>query len=193
MSATADPSWISPADYLAMERASPERHEYFQGEMFAMGGASRKHNLITLNASASLHSQLATSDCEIYSSDMRVKISPSGHYVYPDVVVTCVQPRFEDDQLDTLLNPQAIIEVLSESTEQYDRGKKFERYRQIESLQEYFLVAQDRPHVERFERGEAGAWVLTEATGLEATIDVKSAGCTLKLGDVYAKVTPAES
>ncbi|MAT69975.1 MAG: hypothetical protein CMJ58_10685 [Planctomycetaceae bacterium] len=188
MSAIPGPKSLSPEEYLAIERASRERHEYFQGEMFAMGGASLAHNEIALAISSRLYNALRDTSCTVAASDLRVRISGADHYVYPDIVVTCQQPRFEDDQLDTLINPQAIIEVLSESTETYDRGKKFEQYRQIESLREYLLVAQDRAHVERFQRDDSGAWVLTEATGLDAAIELASIGCSLQLAEVYARV-----
>jgi Uma2 family endonuclease len=180
---------LSPEEYLAIERDVPEKHEYYRGEMFALGGASREHNLITGNVAASIHAQLSGRACESYQNEMRVKVSPTGLYAYPDVVVTCEKPKFEDKVLDTLLNPQAIVEVLSDTTEKYDRGKKFEHYRQIASLYEYLLVTQDRPHVELFTRGTDGVWRLTEATGLEANIELPTVGCRLSLGDVYAKVT----
>ena len=120
---------------------------------------------------------------------MRVKVTASGLYTYPDVVVTCEKPRFEDDKFDTLLNPQSIIEVLSDTTEKYDRGKKFELYRQIESLREYALISQDRAHIELFTKGNDGVWSLSEATGLEATISLPTIACELALADVYAKVS----
>ena len=180
---------LTPEEYLAIERDVSTKHEYYRGEMFAMGGASREHNLITGNIAASLHAQLAHKPCESYQNDMRIKISSTGLYAYPDVVVTCEKPRFEDNHFDTLLNPQLIAEVLSDSTEQYDRGKKFEHYRQIESLRDYLLIAQDRPHVELFTRGEDGVWGLREATGLDAAIELPTIGCTLALADVYAKVS----
>lgn len=184
---------LTSEEYLAIERDVSMKHEFYRGEMFAMGGASREHNLITGNAGASLHAQLADRPCEAYQNDMRVKVAASGLYAYPDVVVTCEKPRFEDDKFDTLLNPQSIIEVLSDSTEKYDRGKKFELYRQIESLREYVLVSQDRAHIEVFARDDDGPWRLSEATGLEATIELPAIGCRLSLTDVYAKVSWATS
>jgi Uma2 family endonuclease len=179
---------LTPEEYLAIERDVPGKHEYYRGEMFAMGGASREHNLITGNVAAALHALLAKRPCESYHNDMRVKVSATGLYTYPDVVVTCEKPRFEDPVLDTLLNPQAIVEVLSDSTEKYDRGKKAEHYRQLESLREYLLVSHDRPHVELFTREEDGVWRLTEATGLEGSIELPTIACRLSLADVYAKV-----
>jgi Uma2 family endonuclease len=180
---------LTPEEYLAIERDVEAKHEFYRGEMFAMGGASREHNLITGNAGASLHAQLANRPCEAYQNDMRVKIAASGLYAYSDVVVTCEKPRFEDDKFDTLLNPQSIIEVLSDTTEKYDRGKKFELYRQIETLREYGLISQDRAHIELFTRGDDGHWILSEATGLDAAIEFAAIGCRLALADVYAKVS----
>lgn len=180
---------LTPEEYLAIERDVEAKHEFYRGEMFAMGGASREHNLITGNVGASLHAQLANRPCEAYQNDMRVKVSASGLYTYPDVVVTCEKPRFEDDKFDTLLNPQSIIEVLSDTTEKYDRGKKFEFYRQIDSLREYALISQDRAHIELFTKGDDGVWKLSEATGLDATIELAAIGCRLSLADVYAKVS----
>jgi len=184
---------LTPEEYLAIERDVEAKHEFYRGEMFAMGGASREHNLITGNVGAALHAQLANRSCEAYQNDLRVKVAANGLYTYPDVVVTCEKPRFEDDKFDTLLNPQSIIEVLSDTTEKYDRGKKFELYRQIESLREYVLISQDRAHIELFTRGDDGHWRLSEATGLDAAIELAAIGCRLALADVYAKVSWASS
>jgi Uma2 family endonuclease len=185
----------SPAEYLAIERASEIKHEYYAGEIFAMGGASREHNRVTFNLAVILGAQLKEKDCEAFVNDMRVKISKTGLYTYPDLIVTCEHPRFEDDQFDTLLNPQVIIEVLSDSTEKYDRGKKFAHYRRVESLREYVLVSQDRPLVEHYARQDDGHWLLTVANGLEATVELPTVDCRLRLADVYAKVEfpPEES
>ncbi|RIK76677.1 MAG: hypothetical protein DCC67_13620 [Planctomycetota bacterium] len=179
---------LTPEEYLAIERDVPMKHEYYRGEMFAMGGASREHNLIGGNIFAAIHSQIANRRCEAYQNDLRVKVTPAGLYTYPDVVVTCQAPQFEDKVLDTLLNPQVIIEVLSDSTEKYDRTKKFEMYRQLDSLREYVLVSHDRPHIDRFVRGDDGVWGLTDADGLEATLELPTIGCRLRLADIYAKV-----
>lgn len=180
---------LSPEEYLAIERDTTAKHEFYRGEMFAMGGASFDHTQITAAASAYLFEQLKETKCHVSTNDLRVKVSSTGLYTYPDVVVTCEKPRFEDDKFDTLLNPQLIAEVLSDSTEKYDRGKKFEHYRQIDSLREYLLISQDRPHVELFTRDAVGQWTLSEATGLDAAIDLPAIGCRLALADVYAKVS----
>jgi Uma2 family endonuclease len=180
---------------LAIERDTELKHEFYLGEIFAMGGATEPHNQITFNLATELGALLKNRECRAYVNDMRVKVSASGLYTYPDAVVTCEQPRFEDDELDTLLNPQMIIEVLSDSTEKYDRGKKFAHYRRVESLREYVLVSQDRPLVEHYARQDDGHWLLTVASGLEATVELPTVDCRLRLADVYAKVEfpPEES
>ncbi len=181
---------LSPQEYLAVERDSEIRHEFFAGQMFAMGGggASREHNLITLNVGAKLHAHLSGHPCEAYVNDMRVKVDSSGLYTYPDIVIVCDKPQFEDEEVDTLLNPQVILEVLSKSTESYDRGKKFEHYRRLPSLEEYLLVSQDEPHIEHFVKQPDDHWLLGEATGLDAAIEISTVDCRLSLADVYAKV-----
>jgi Uma2 family endonuclease len=179
---------LTPEEYLAIERDVPTKHEYYRGEMFAMSGASREHNLITVNISASLHEQLRNRPCEVYQNDMRVKVAATGAYVYPDVVVTCQKPRFEDDVLDTLLTPQVVIEVESVSTGLYDRTDKFAHYRKIESLREYVLVSHDHPHIDRFALGDDGVWGLTDVDGLDGVLQLPTIDCQLRLADVYAKV-----
>lgn len=179
---------MNPLDYLAFERESEEKHEFVDGELFNMSGASHKHNLISGNTFASLHGQLKKSPCEIYSNDMRVNINALGNYVYPDIIVTCEKPKFIDTHLDTLLNPLLVVEVLSPSTEAYDRGKKFLNYRHLDSLQAYVLIAQDEARVEYYRRGTAKEWVLTEVSGLEAVLNLTLIDCQLALADVYDKV-----
>jgi len=183
--------YLTPEEYLAQERRAEYKREYFKGEIFAMAGASREHNLIAGNLSRELGNQLRDRPCEVYQSDMRVKVSSTGLYTYPDVVVVCGEPRFEDAEADTLLNPTVLFEVLSETTENYDRGKKFEHYRALPSLQEYVLVAQEKCHVEQFTRQPGNRWLLWETDDLEGTLNLPSIGCELKLTDVYAKVTYA--
>jgi Uma2 family endonuclease len=183
----------TPQEYLAFERKSEYRSEYFDGEVFAMGGASRWHNLVAMNIAAELRAQLRSRPCEVYPSDMRVKVAPTGLYTYPDVTVVCGEPSFEDEQHDTLLNPTVLIEVLAKSTENYDRGKKFEHYRQVNSLIEYVLVAQQEPHVEHYARQEDEGWLLTEVKGLDATLILPAIDCELQLAEVYHKVDFARS
>lgn len=179
---------LTAAEYLAIERKAETRSEFFAGEMFAMSGASREHNLISLNLGGELRQHLKDRPCEVYSTDMRVRV-PTGLYTYPDVVVTCGNPQFENDQVDILLNPIVLIEVLSESTADYDRGTKFKHYRQIPSLREYVLVDQSAAQIEQFALGEDGAWKLTETKGLEAALNLDSIGCRVPLSEIYRKVT----
>lgn len=148
---------------------------------------------IVSNVNASLHSQLTEKPCQAFATDLRVKVSRTGLYTYPDVGVVCGDPAFDDEHRDTLLNPKILIEVLSPSTEAYDRGKKTAHYRTIESLAEYLLVAQDQPRIEQFIRQSSGDWLLHEASGLDERIRLPSIQCELKLADVYARVDFSES
>lgn len=179
---------LTPQEYLALEREAPSKSEYFNGEMFAMSGASRRHNLISLNIGAELRAQLRHRSCEVYTSDMRVKIRTTGLYTYPDVVVVCEEPAFEDTAGDTLLNPTVLVEVLSKSTADYDRGGKFEHYRTLSSLHEYLIVAQEQPHVVQYVRQSDTTWLLSEMRDLEAHLHLPSITCDLALSEVYAKV-----
>ena len=179
---------LTEQEYLELERKAEYKSEFYQGEMFAMAGAKEPHNMVAANVLAALHPQLRSRPCRVYSSDMRVRISASGLYTYPDVSVVCGQPQYADQEADTLLNPALIAEVLSPSTEAYDRGRKFEHYRAIESLREYLLVAQDRVHVELWARQPDGRWLLSEASRLEDTVELRSIGCRLALADLYEKV-----
>ena len=179
---------LTPEAYLKLERASEFRHEYFQGKVREVTGASREHNLIVVNLLSSLHAQLRKRPCEVYANDMRVKVSMTGLYTYPDVVVVCGKPQLEDEHLDTLLNPTVIIEVLSDSTEDYDRGKKFAQYRRLNSLHDYLLVAQDHSHVEYYARQQDGSWRFSEAEQPQTKIALLSIDCELMLEDIYEKI-----
>ncbi len=184
---------LTSEEYLAIERTAPEKSEFFNGEMFPMAGASREHNLIATNVSRELSTQLKRKPCEVYASDMRVKVSETGLYAYPDVVVVCGEAQVEDLKGDTLLNPTLIVEVLSPTTEAEDRGNKFAHYRRLASLREFVLIAQDRPRVERYVRqAEGDEWLLTEFSGLEATVSLPEIGCELALAEVYDKVVLRE-
>lgn len=174
-------------EYLELERASEEKHEFIDGEVFAMGGASFSHTVIAGNISASLHFQLRSKPCRVVSADARVKVKPTGLHTYPDLVVVCGEPQLEQPG-DTLVNPSVLIEVLSDSTEKKDRGWKFEQYRHIASMTDYVLVAQDTPRIEHFEKAAEGRWLYTCETRLEARVEIASIGCTLLLQDVYEKV-----
>lgn len=180
---------ISPEEYLRRERLAEYKSEYLNGEIFAMSGASRAHNLVTMNISVQLGQQLRGRPCEAYAGDMRVKVASVGFYTYPDVVVVCGEPNFEDAQLDTLLNPTVLIEVLSQSTERYDRMAKTFYYRTIESLEEHLLVAQHKVHLEHYVKQPNGEWSLAEYTSPDAIAKLESIECSLQLVDVYDKVT----
>ncbi|HEX8846012.1 MAG TPA: Uma2 family endonuclease [Pyrinomonadaceae bacterium] len=184
-------TYLTPEEYLAIERKAEYRSEYFNGEMFAMTGASRKHNLITLNIAGELRQQSKGKPCEVYVNDMRVRIPLTGLYTYPDVVVVCGEPEFEDDFVDTLLNPTLIVEVLSETTESYDRGRKSSYYRTVQSLAEYLLVSQDEYKVEQYVRQADGRWLLTDIRSPEGVIELASVPCVLALKEVYDRVTPS--
>lgn len=179
---------LTPEDYLALERSADFKSEYFNGEIFAMTGASESHNLIVINTIRELSIQLKKRPCKVYANDMRVKVDPTGLYTYPDVVVTCGKAQFDDTHLDTLLNPVLIVEVLSDSTEAYDRGRKFEHYRKLDSLIEYVLIAQNRPHIESYRRQADQQWLLRECSELDGTLRLPSIDCDLALAEVYDKV-----
>jgi Uma2 family endonuclease len=180
--------YLSPEDYLALERSAEFKSEYFDGEIFAMTGASESHNLIVINTIRELSIQLKKRPCKVYANDMRVRVSPTGLITYPDVMVVCGQAQFDDSHLDTLLNPTLIVEVLSDSTEAYDRGRKFEHYRKLESLTEYVLITQHRPHVESYRRQPDQRWVLAESDGLDSSLPLDAIDCELVLAEIYDKV-----
>jgi Uma2 family endonuclease len=179
---------LSVEEYLALERVAETRNELLDGEMFAMSGASRRHNQIVVNLVAALHPRLRVQGCETYANDMRVRIPATDLFTYPDVAVVCGEPRFDDAEMDTLLNPKVILEVLSKTTESYDRGAKFEHYRTLASLTDYVLVAQDRPHVEHFSRQGENRWLLTEITEPSGALELTTLGCTLLLAEIYDRV-----
>jgi Uma2 family endonuclease len=188
MSAQPQPR-LTPEQYLQAERAAETRSEYYQGHVYAMSGGSYQHGQIIMNFGGELRAALKKRACSVCASDLRVRVSPDGLYTYPDVVVICGDPRFADDQRDTLLNPTLIVEVLSPSTEAYDRGFKSAQYRTIESLEEYVLVSQVEPRVEVFRRQPGSHWLLSEAVGLGAVAQLDSLDCSVKLDEIYDKVT----
>ena len=202
MATSAAQTRLTPEEYIAFERkALPDseisRYEYLNGELIAMSGASRAHNLISNNISGELRSLLKGSGCETYASDMRVSAPLTSSYFYPDVVIVCEEPRFEDDVFDILLNPIILVEVLSPSTEAYDRGEKFSHYRHLASLQEYILVSQDKVLVERYRRPKthetapvtAKDWIFTAFQALEDILPLTSIQCELPLPEIYERVT----
>ena len=190
---TAPKPRYTPEQYLAIERAAEFRSEFYHGEMFAMVGASRKHNLIAGDVFGELRQQFKGRKCEVYQTDMRVKVNATGLYTYPDVVATCDDPRFDDNHIDTLLNPKIIVEVLSPSTELWDRGKKFDHYRSIPSLREYVMIAQDHVHVEKFAINADGQWALSDYRTLDDVLVLDSISCQIKLSDIYARIDFSES
>lgn len=181
-------TYLTPEEYLAIERKAESKSEYINGEIVAMTGASRKHNLIVVNIISEMGRQLRDCTCEMYASSMRIRVPPALVYTYPDAVAVYDEPQFEDDYLDTLLNPTLIIEVLSESTEAYDRGKKFGFYRTIPSLAEYLLVAQDEQRIEQYAKQQDGRWLLSEYRLTEDVAELESIQCQLALKEVYDKV-----
>lgn len=188
MSAQPQPR-LTPEQYLAAERSAELRHEYYNGQIYAMSGGSLQHFQIIGNITTELHVTLKKRPCLVGSSELRLRVSPGGLYTYPDVVVICGEPKLADDRRDTLLNPTLIAEVLSPSTEAYDRGFKSVQYRTIESLEEYALISQSEPRVELFRRQPGGHWLFSEAVGLEAICRFESLDCAVSLADIYDKVT----
>lgn len=178
---------FTPQEYLTLERQATTKSEFFDGEIYAMAGASRKHNLITLNAASELRRQLRGRPCEVYVAEMRVRVGATGLYTYPDASVVCGQPVFEDIQGDTLLNPTVLIEVLSPSTEAYDRGEKFSQYRRLPSLREYVLIAQDRVLVEHYRR-RGDLWVIGDLRSLAEVLHLESIDCQIPLSEIYYQV-----
>ena len=178
---------LSPEEYLASERKAMLKSEYLRGEILAMYGASLAHTFITGDIATELNIQLRGQECKVITNDMRVKTGPKGAYFYPDVVVFCGEPQFEDNVFDTLLNPIIVVEVLSPSTEVYDRGEKFAHYQELASLKEYILVSQDKIRVEQY-RLIKTQWVHREFHAYEDVLPLVSIGCELTLQDIYRRV-----
>jgi Uma2 family endonuclease len=180
---------LSFEEWLAGEReAIDARSEFVDGQVFAMTGASAEHNLIVVNIAGELRTQMKGRPCRVYANDMKVRIASANAGKYPDLVAHCGEAELQDGRRDLLLNPALIVEVLSDSTEAYDRGDKFALYRQIASLREYLLVSQQRVQVELFTRGADGRWTLTELNRLEDQVPLASVDCKLALSEVYDKV-----
>ena len=187
MSTLAARTYLTPQEYLAWERKQPFKNEYHNGQIIAMSGAGRSHNRITVDITIQLGNQLMNSGCEVFASEMRVRTSPEVSYFYPDVIVVCGEPRFEDDTFDTLLNPILVVEALSSSTAAFDRGEKFEHYKQLASLQEYILISQDRVRVEHYRR-EGTQWTHNRFQHLEDTLSLTSIKCKVPLLAIYRRV-----
>jgi Uma2 family endonuclease len=186
-------NYVSPEDYLVMERASQEKHEYFKGEVFAMSGASQKHNDIARNINTIILPFLKGNPCRMYGSDLRIHIPENTLYTYPDFSIICGKPEVTDEEKDTVVKPSAIIEILSKSTKDYDRGTKFNLYRAIKTLKEYILVDSTKISVEIFTKQEDGRWILTEFKQLTDSFVISTIGLTLQLKDVYEDVNIEES
>lgn len=187
MSSLAAQTLFTPEEYITLERKATTKSEYLRGEILAMPRVNLVHNFIRLDIATEINIQLKKQEYAVVISNMRVKTTPESSYFYPDVLVFCGEPEFEDDTLDTLLNPVVIIEVLSPSTETYDREEKFGYYKQLTSLKEYILVAQDKVHVEHYQLQEM-QWELKEFHGLQDTLTLSSIDCKLSLDDVYIRV-----
>ncbi|WP_437683470.1 Uma2 family endonuclease [Sorangium sp. So ce131] len=178
---------MSEQEYLELERSSPDKHEYADGEVFAMAGGSLEHSAIATNLLAELRIPLLGRGCRALTSDMRIKIPATGRYVYPDGSVVCAKPEFTDEKRDTLLNPRLLVEVLSDSTEAYDRGDKFAGYRTITSLDEYVIASQKEPRIEVFSRQQDGSWSL-RIYGPGQRVTLTSLGCAVEVDRVYTDV-----
>jgi Uma2 family endonuclease len=179
---------MTPEEYLAMDRAADFRSEYYAGRVYAMSGGSWIHARIISNVSRRLANALDGRNCDVCSSDMRVQVGPD-FYTYPDVVVVCGEPKFPDARTDIVLNPMLIIEILSPSTERYDRGFKASHYRKMPSLRELVIVAQEEPSVEIYRRQPSNEWLLSEAVGLDSTCRFDSVECTIPTAHIYERVT----
>jgi Uma2 family endonuclease len=179
---------LTEAEYLQIERRAEFKSEFYDGEMFAMAGGTLRHSLIGTNLAGEFGNRLQGKSCIAFNADLRIKVEATGLYTYPDLSVICGDPRFVDDEQDTVMNPTLLAEVLSDSTEAYDRGRKFEHYRQISSLREYLLVSQHEPRIEHFIRQPDNNWLLREAVGLEATLSLPALEITIALGEVFAQV-----
>ena len=191
--ATQPVSYLTPEQYLELERGAERRSEYIDGRMFAMAGANEAHNLVVANTLSAIHQQLRTRPCRVYSTDMRVRSRTQGPYMYPDLAAVCGAPEFANNEFDTLLNPVLVIEVLSPSTEAYDRGRKFEAYKKIETLREYLLIAADRMHADLYIRQSEGRWLLTSVGQPADVLTLGAVSVELRLADLYEKVELSSS
>ena len=180
---------LTVAEYLAFERSSESKHEFFDGELFAMTGGTPAHSLIASNFIREAGNALKDRPCVVYTSDLRVKVNATGLYTYPDVTIVCGEQKFDDDQRDTLINPTIVVEVLSKSTASYDRGPKSKHFRKIDSLQALILIEQDGPVVEVYRRQSDGKWILSDATELTESIAIEPIGISIPLAEIYRNVT----
>jgi Uma2 family endonuclease len=178
---------LTPMEYLAIERAAPTKSEFYDGEMFAMAGGTALHSLIGTNVTGEFRNKLRGKHCVPYNADLRIQVQATGLFTYPDLSIICGPLQFADAD-DTVTNPSVLVEVLSPSTEAYDRGQKFLQYRQIPSLREYLLVSQHEPLLELFVRQDNNLWSLREAAGLDARLEIPSLEIAVSLAEIYANV-----
>lgn len=181
-------TFYTPEEYLALEATSEIRHEYYQGEIYAMAGGSANHNQITINMVVALETALSKKPCRVFASDMRLLVKPSGLYTYPDVMVVCRRIEFEEDRTDIITNPSVIVEVLSKSTEGYDRGVKFIIYQNLSTLQDYVSIDQSQMRVDYYQRGERRKWILEMLDQLDDRLTLHSLNLTIPLSQIYNKV-----
>ncbi len=181
-------NYVSAEDYLRMERTSQQKHEYYQGEVFAMAGASLNHNDIFTNLFGHLSLKLKGKGCKPYGSDLRVHIPMNTLYTYPDISIVCGKPETTDNAFDTITNPCIIIEILSSSTKSYDRGDKFNLYRQIPTLQEYILIDSETVSVEHFVRTDVHEWRLTELKDITDVFMIKTVAIRITLESLYLDI-----
>ena len=181
-------TFLTPEEYLEQERRAEFKHEYVDGEIFAMSGASRRHSLIVTNIVRELGQQLKGKGCEVHSNDLRLRIPPGRAFLYPDVMAICGEVQLADEHNDTVLNPILIIEVLSPSTRNYDQGGKFEMYRKLPSLREYLTISQHEQRIEHHRRIENNRWELLEVDDPSAVLQLQSISCALPLAEIYDKV-----
>lgn len=181
--------YFTPAEYLAFERGAEIKHEYIDGQIYAMAGGSPQHNAICFNTAVAIGSQIKGTDCQGYTSDQKVRTDPQDLFSYPDLTIVCGAPLFHDEQRDVILNPRVIIEVLSPTTETFDRDEKLTRYQRLKSLSDCLLIAQDRPRVEHYVRQPGKRqWLFTIETELSAEIEIASINCRLRLADIYDRI-----
>ena len=185
---TPQPQYITEKEYLATEREALEKHEYYKGEIFAMSGTSLKHSVIVDNLMYDLRKKLKKKGCRPFSSNTRTHIPKNTLYTYPDILIICGKPITTDDDFDTITNPCIIIEVLSKSTRDYDKGGKFTLYRDIPTLQEYILVDSEKVGVEKFVKNNDGSWQLTEYKTLNDSFVIDTTATTVELADVYEDI-----
>ena len=188
MSAVPKPKKLTVEEYFAIEATAERKSEFYDGEMFQMAGASKEHNAISRNLTAEFHQRLKDGPCQVFVSDLRVRVSRTGLYTYPDLLIVCDEPEYAPENEDTLTDPKVVVEVLSPSTERYDRTTKFRHYKQLPSVQEYVLVSQDEPLIERFVRQTDGEWAQADFVGLDTSMTLATVPLRVPLTEVYRGV-----